>query len=395
MMNQTYFNPSEQEAIPLSDQFMTWKELVKTPYDKGTTDPYTKTRVILMNGIEYNAILGAHEFDRMTEVSDEEKAAVALMRRIDSLQQQTVEWLNPSDQSILETTISYEQLATDLTSNLAKNEQNDYFRQTLNFALLEDFDHLYRYSVLLEMLELTDPNDLTKGTVDIKPGRPTIDHHRHPHEELRDHFSNDKASIKTKMNYFTIVSAEQQTENYYKTHGSMFENTLARQIYSEIADVEEQHVTQYELAGEPITSPFEMMTLMELCEAYNYYSCAQTEVNDRIRPIWETFMQMEIAHLQGCERMMEKHDGTTLKDLMKTDRVEPLIVLEPNKEYVNKILKEQVNLQPLDKKFVDKNQLPKNWPTFHYRDIVNRDGVPTEELIKQVQQIEGTKHITV
>jgi len=385
-MKTTAFNPFEQEAIDLKDQFMTWKELVKTPYDKGNTDPYTKTRVILMNGIETNAVLTSHGIDRMYN-NDEVTQSITLMRRIDSLQQQTVDWLNPSDQSILETTIGYEQLATDLTSNLAKNEPNNYFKQTLNFALLEDFDHLYRYSLLLEMLEMTDPSELTKGTVELKPGRPTIEHHRHPYDEMRKHYDNTNTSLKTKMNYYTIVSAEQQTENYYKTHGNMFENTLARQIYSEIADVEEQHVTQYELCGDPKTTPLEAMVLMELCEAYNYYCCAQTETDTRIRPIWETFTQMEIAHFNECGRLMEKYEGKTVDDVMQTKTIQPLIVLEPNKEYVNKILKEQVDLQPLDRNYVNKNTLPKSWPTFRYRDIVNRDGVPSEELIERTHEI--------
>lgn len=52
---------------------------------------------------------------------------------------------------MLETTISYEQLAVDLTAILAQTEKNKYVKAALDFALLEDFDHLYRFSDLLEM----------------------------------------------------------------------------------------------------------------------------------------------------------------------------------------------------------------------------------------------------
>ena len=52
---------------------------------------------------------------------------------------------------ILEHTITYEQLAVDLTCALAKKECNCNVKNALDFALLEDFDHLYRYSNLLNL----------------------------------------------------------------------------------------------------------------------------------------------------------------------------------------------------------------------------------------------------
>jgi hypothetical protein len=55
------------------------------------------------------------------------------------------------NESILEHTIGYEQLAVDLTAELAKREVDCYVKTALDFALLEDFDHLYRYANLLEM----------------------------------------------------------------------------------------------------------------------------------------------------------------------------------------------------------------------------------------------------
>jgi hypothetical protein len=85
------------------------------------------------------------------------------------------------------------------------------------------------------------------------------------------------------MNYLTIVAGEQQTELFYKTHGNMYSDELARQLYSEIADVEEEHVTQYGLLGDPQETMLEKSALMQLCEAYIYFSCAQTETDPRIK----------------------------------------------------------------------------------------------------------------
>jgi hypothetical protein len=46
------FNPLDRMGIPVEEQFRSWSGLNVAPYDKRTVDPYTRTRVILMNGIE-------------------------------------------------------------------------------------------------------------------------------------------------------------------------------------------------------------------------------------------------------------------------------------------------------------------------------------------------------
>lgn len=113
------FKPFDTEGIPIEEQFMNWREIVQAPYDKVTADAYTRTRFILMNGIEDASVLMSHALERMT-LDPEIKRQMALIRRVDSMQQQTVNWLNPADQTIIETTLGYEQVAVDLTANLAK-----------------------------------------------------------------------------------------------------------------------------------------------------------------------------------------------------------------------------------------------------------------------------------
>jgi rubrerythrin len=373
----TSFKPFEQQSIPIENQFMNWNTLVKNPYDKEKVDAYTRTRVILMNGIENNSVITSHALARMID-NDEIKQKMAAIRRADSQHQMTVEWLNPANQSILETTLGYEQVAVDLTANLAKNEPNDYFRQVLDFALLEDFDHLYRYSMLLQMLEHKDPESIVQGKTEIKPGRPTSVEHRHPDDEMRMHFSKDSAQIKSWMNYFTIVSGEQQTMLYYRSHGSMFNDDLARKLYAEIAEIEEQHVSQYETVGDPNATQLEMATLIQLNEAYNYYSCMQNEPNERIKAIWGEFLSHEIEHFNICNELLLKYERKDIRDIIKTDSIEPLIVFEPNKEYVNKVLDEQVNLRPYNMKFVPEEELPSDWKTFDYQSKVNAGGAPSD-----------------
>lgn len=377
-----HFRPFEMNGIPIEEQFMNWKEIVKAPYNKNDVDAYTRTRIILMNGIENASVLMSHAIERMTE-DPEIKRQMALMRRADSMQQQTVNWLNPANQTIIETTLGYEQVAVDLTANLAKNESDPYVKQTLDFALLEDFDHLYRYSCLYDYLEAGNYEAIVQGKTEVKPGRPTLAHHRHPNDTMRKHYDKDTADIKTKMNCLTIVAGEQQTELFYKSHGFMYSDELARQIYSEIADVEEEHVTQYGLLGDPRETMLEKSTLMQLCEAYNYFSCAQTETNSRIRAIWEAFTKMEISHFEACAALLEKYEGRDIMDIVNADLIEPLVVFEPNKEYVNQIIEKQLDLMPSGTEYMKFRDLADDWSSFKFQWKINKAGVPSEEVVSK------------
>ena len=180
-------NPLDQKGMPLEDQLRSWSELNVEPYDKLDVHPYTRTRVILMNGIEVESILFSHQFARNTD-NLEIKQALALSRRVDAQQQKVVNGLNPGDQTPLETTIGYEQVAVDLTSWLARHEPDPMLKQALDFALLEDFDHLYRYANLYELLDGKDASPLPSTSPRSRPGRPTVVEHRHPHDDVRGHF---------------------------------------------------------------------------------------------------------------------------------------------------------------------------------------------------------------
>ena len=162
------FNPLAETGMPVEQQFRDWADLLPEPYDKKQVDPYTRTRVILMNGIEVESIIFSHQFARHTD-NLEIKRALALSRRAEAHQQKVVNGLNPGDQTPLETTIGYEQVAVDLTAWLARHEPDPMLKMALDFALLEDFDHLYRYANLYELLDGKDATALTDSLTEITP----------------------------------------------------------------------------------------------------------------------------------------------------------------------------------------------------------------------------------
>lgn len=377
------FNPLKEKGIPLERQLRNWSELAVAPYETRSVHPYTRCRVIAMNGIEVEAIMNSHQMARHT-VDAGLKQKLALVRRIEQQQQKAVSGLVPGDESTIANTIGYEQVAVDLTSWLARHEPDPYLKKVYDFALLEDFDHLYRYANLMEMMgEERTAQDITGDLTEIFPGRPTIFEHRDPHDELRRPMTLTAADTQSVLNAITIVSAEQQTMNFYMNVANRPENPLARALYQEIAQIEEQHVTHYESILDPSLSWLTNLVLHEYNECWLYWSSMQTESDPRIQAIWELHLNMEIEHLRiACECMKEIEGRDAAEFLPQKGMPEPL-KFEPNKEYVRNVLAQSCDWTAYDAVFVPVTELASEHRYFKYQQVVNAGGCPSEQVIDE------------
>ena len=111
-------NPINYETKDLQSYFYSLKKMYPNAYNKSKAHPYTKTRVILMNGTEYESVWFMHQFARHCN-EPEILESLATIRRQEQWQQKRIACLKPINESILETTIAYEQLAVDLSASLA------------------------------------------------------------------------------------------------------------------------------------------------------------------------------------------------------------------------------------------------------------------------------------
>ena len=376
-------NPFDLKPMKIDDSIMNWKEMYPCSYNKCDVNPYTKTRIILMNGTEFEANSFSHQFSRHCNDNDLRRE-IALTRRIEQQQQKKIQDLKPINENILETTISYEQLAVDLTARLAQNEPDEYVKKALDFALLEDFDHLYRYSDLLEMEYKILPEKLVGRYTEIMPGRPTISHHRHPFDSIRRHINKD-ASLITKLNINIITAAEQQTMNYYMNIGGFYTSDLGRRLYQEIGMVEEEHVSQYESLKNTNETWLERLLMHEYTECYLYYSCLNDETDPYIKKIWEMFFEFEVAHLHKACELLNKYENKEWQEVIPNGEFPKLLLLGPNIEYVRNILKNTVNYTAVREEYASVNELPMDFDFFKYQEIVNNNVccVPSHNVIEQ------------
>ncbi|GAB6058907.1 hypothetical protein [Desulfonatronum parangueonense] len=373
------FNPLQEKGIPLEKQLRNWSELNVKPYDKQSVHPYSRTRGIFMNGIEVEGIIFSHQFSRHSPDMATNQM-LAMTRRVEQQQQKAINWLIPGNESVLEVTIGYEQVAVDLTAFLARTEPDPYVKAALDFALLEDFDHLYRYANLLNMVQGKAAEEITGKYTEITVGRPTMLEHRHPGDDVRKHYDSKTADPLTKLHVLTITAAEQQTMNFYMNVGNRPEEMLGRGLYLEIAQIEEQHVTHYASLADPRESWFEKLVMHEYNECWLYYSMMEQEPDPQVKKIWELHLAMEIEHLRLASELMKKMMRMDPESMLPKQLPAPLL-FESNVDYVRHILAEQADFNAQGTEFVPGDQVPKNSNYHMYQEIVNAGGVPSEDVI--------------
>ena len=376
-----------EKGVALDRQKFDWKDLVRIPVSKLDDDAFTKVRIVLMNGIESEQNRFLHAFARS---NGELRRELARIRRVDHHQQTQVNWLLPPDLSPLETTIVFEQVAIEVTAHIAAHEPDPYLAQAHRFGLLEDFDHMYRFAALMDRMEGKDANAILQSYTDIRPGRPTSVEHRAPEDDVRKHYDRTKAQPLSKLNALTLIAGENQTRDYYMTIGPMFADPLARQLYAEIASIEEQHVTHYESLTDPGETMLEKWLLKEATEVWNYWSCMQTESNPRVKEIWEKFLAYELGQLQHVKDIFEKVEKRDAASILPKTLPEP-IAYESHREQILRVLRDEVDLRAVGTEFVPKAKEPKGGASQTYRDQMNKNGSPSDTVARDYRWTPGTE----
>lgn len=375
----------KEKGVPIDQQTFSWREFGAFPYSKLDDDAFSRVRVILMNGVEAEAVRFSHACARMNR---ELQIPLARVRRIEHHQQTLVNWLNPSDQSPLETTIGFEQTAIEVTAAIAQQEPNEYLAQAYRFGMLEDFDHLYRFSALMDRMTGQDSNNILQSYTDVRPGRPTIVEHRAPEDDVRDSYDRLTAVPLTKINALTLVAAEHQVHDYYMNIGPQFADPVARMLYAEIVSIEEQHVTHYESLIDPNETWLEKWLLHEATEVYTYWSCMEQEPNPRLRRVWDRMLSYELGQMHFVMELMRKIEKRDPIALLPKELPDP-IKFASQREFIRETLAGEVQLRARGTSFVDAAQ--EGEASITYREQLNSAGSPSELVTTDYTFTPGTE----
>ncbi len=390
-------NPFELKPKKIDASFRSFSEVNSKPYDKNEVSPYTKVRIILMNGTEFEANWFKHQLARHCADNDIRRE-IALCRRVEQQQQKAISSLKPINETILEHTIGYEQLAVDLTAIMAQNESDKTVKKALDFALLEDFDHLYRFSDMLEMEQGVRGERLVGSYTEIMPGRPTVSEYRYPFDDIKPAIKNSNATPLTKLNAGIITAAEQQTMNYYMNVAIFHPTEMGRKLFSEIAMIEEQHVSQYESLSDSSATWLEMALLHEYTECYLYYSMYEDETDARVKKLWERHFNDELAHLHHAVSLLEKYEKKEREQVIPDGTFPTLLSFDKNvdnnKAYIRSVIKNTINNTAVMEDYAPVCKLPKDYPFFKYNSTVlgNVEKIASHKVIEEYIAKNGTDY---
>lgn len=209
--------------------------------------------------------------------------------------------------------------------------------------------------------------------MDITPGRPTIAEHRFPYESVKHPVDFKTADIRTMLNTLIITAGEQQTMNFYMNIGNTYYNDLGRQLYLEIAMIEEQHVSQYGSLLDPNATWLENLLLHEYTECYLYYSFYQDELDPNVKSIWELHLEQEISHLHKAVELLNQYEKKDWQQVIPGGEFPKLLQFHDTRDYVRQVLNDQICLTANRENFIPVDQLPQNHEFFIYQNRVNSD----------------------
>jgi hypothetical protein len=353
-----------ERGTPLDRQRLSWKDMVRPVLGKLDSDAFTRVRVLLMSGLEAEAVRFAHAAARLYRGL---RADVAPLRRVEQHQHTLVAWLLPADLTPLEVTIQLEQLAVELAAALALAEPDEDLAAVYRSGLLEDFDHLFRFAALMDRLEGKDAMALLGGYTDIAPGRPTTRAHRHPLDDLQRPYDRDRAPLVSRLHVLLMTAAAGRALDYFVHAGPSFADPLARQLFAEIASVKEQHVSQYESLSDPDESVLERWLLHEASEAFGYWSCMLGESDVRVRALWERLLDHELGHVHYVADLYERIERRDAA-LVLSEKLRAPIRFEGHRDMLRALVRQDdaARAEP------ERSQA--------YRRAVNVDGTPSEAV---------------
>jgi hypothetical protein len=112
------------------------------------------------------------------------------------------------------------------------------------------------------------------------------------------------------------------------------------------------------------------------------------EENPRIKAIWERFLDYELGQLQYVMEVFKKMERRDPAELLPDTLPEP-IAYKSQREFVRKVLHDEVDLRANGTRFVDKSQEPER--SLAYRRQMNSDGSPTQTVAAGYRWNPGTE----
>ena len=283
--------PCRERGMPLEDQFRSLSDLNVEP---DTSSRHRSVQPLPDRGDERDRGRVDHVLAPVRPSHGQPRGqADAASRRAEQMQQKADNWLLPGRRPV-ETTIVYEQVAVDLTAWLARMEPDPYLKQNYDFGLLEDFDHLYRYANLLDLMKGKKAESITGTVTEIMPGRPdpmsSVTRTTTCAGTTRSTRSRCLAPARDDVGGRRAADDELLHERREPPRRSGRARSVPRDRHDRGAA---RHPVR--VAARPARDLVRAVALHEYLEVLLYHSFMEQETDPRVKAIWELHLNMEIG----------------------------------------------------------------------------------------------------
>ncbi len=303
------------------------------PYDKHDVSSRTRSHVILLRAA------ASETCRRFTALSEKVNLPAAGDAR-DSLSEmqggereieRMLFMLSPGDESLLERAIAIEMLSVRLAVAFSERETDKAVKRTLDAFIADDFDHLYRFCNLADIVGGISVQASCGELTEIMPGRHTALQPAAAKERIR------KAAVKKRSIYsilavMTTAAVKRYAADFYTAACSLAKDRQTRALFAAIARIEQIHAAELGAIFRPPTDGFKRVLLQKYCECYLLFSCRTDEPDARFRKLYDDLLALcaggfshivELAELCGkkqCEKVID--DGKLPLPVVLRDRAD-------------------------------------------------------------------------
>jgi hypothetical protein len=285
------FDPLDHPGLPVDRHTRHWHELDVQPVDARATDLYTRYRITAMEALEAAAARFDRQLTRRTWDADARRS-VGSLGQFAADRQHHVAALQPRAQSALETAVGRERAALDLVTWVARNESDPARSHAYRRQAWWHLDRVRSYAELADRAGFGWANRIASEVDELGPPSAT----RRPTPRRVDPGQPDPArQPMSLLNDWAVRALRKQ---------------LARSPGAATQDT----------AG----GGWDQLVVHESANCYLYYSFLNEETDPRVRPLWELYLQMELAHLRVAANLLRRYAGRDPQEVMGASLPEPV-----------------------------------------------------------------------
>jgi hypothetical protein len=325
------FNPLEHPGLPVDRHGRHWHELDVEPLDRLDTDPYTRSGISAMNGLE----AAASQFDwRLTWRCPDTDARrqVGSLGESASARRSNLAALQPPASDRLENAMLRERTALDLVTWAARSEPDVGLARAYEAQALRHLDRLYRYADRCDLAGHRWASRIVSGLSDLTSAPVTAAAAQRRARRAPAAAPSPRLQSVSLVHRWAVGAVQRATERYPDARPGTRAPTR-RPAPDASSRAHPGHGGYRDAAPDS----WEQLVVHESAACYLYYTFLAQESDPQVKAMWELHLQMELAHLHAAADLLRRSRGRDPQEVVGDGLPEP-VTFDRNGRFLQALL---------------------------------------------------------